>query len=285
MRRAYLLAQIPCAQTTRSHVFSCSVAIRAVVGTASSGRSRGVAGSWRHELPGVRGTLNSPHFEHCLRSMRSRRSLGHCTTKMSYFSGFTHCRPQMSPNPRFCNLFAQTLGEGSGDKKLFRNGKVPGRTCAHDPARAAEGDVLRSTSVEFSASWWVSVPCVVRVLRAQRDQMPWLAPAGLRGGRKLEVGATTRAASHIPSLCCPSNVQGLRLVAPEALRRPCGQLLRQRHFLSDVASSMMPAVSATAIPLRSTLRRQCVSAVAAQTLGAPSRQPRFSTGGQEAEGR
>ena len=145
---------------------------------------------------------------------------------------------------------------------------MPGRTCAHDPARAAEGGELRSTSVEFSASWWVSVPCVVRDLRAQRDRMPWLAPAGLRGGMKLEVGATPEAASHIPSLCCPSTVLGFHSLASKALRRPSGLLLRQQqsHRIS-------------------TLRHHCVSAVAAQTLGAPSREPCFSTGGQEAEGR
>ena len=104
--------------------------------------------------------------------------------------------------------------------------------------------MLRSTSVEFSASWWVSVPCVARVLSAQRDRTPWRAPAGLRGGMKLEVGATPEAASHIPSLCCPSTVLGPQILAQKALRRPSGQLLRQRQFLADVAASLMPAVAA-----------------------------------------
>ena len=166
MRRAYLLAQFPRAQTTRSQfgasrrwttlflrsvrafdaapVKACWLGV--LLGprpTADSGpdavpwikkihRRRPINGRaprvlnsrWaRHgHFPAVLSTLHAQSalaavWRHCPCSMRSGCGLGRCLPRTSYFAGSTHCRPQMAPNPRFSDLFRQTLGSISGEKK------------------------------------------------------------------------------------------------------------------------------------------------------------------------
>ena len=101
------------------------------------------------------------------------------------------------------------------------------------------------------------------------------AEIGSRGWRPPDSGAAQNLLRDVPLLKPPATLDSLCFlpplwdfsyrIRPEALRRPSGQLLRQRHFLSDVAASLMPAVAQAANPLSTMLRRHCVSAVVAQT--------------------
>ena len=119
---------------------------------------------------------------HCPCSMRSGCGLGQCTTQMSYFEGFLCTVDRKCPQTRVSAIFfARRSGQSPEKGKTLRNGTVPGRAGAHDPARAAEGAELRSTSVEFSGLRWVSDP--VRREGSGRREI------GRRGWRPPDSGA------------------------------------------------------------------------------------------------
>ena len=105
-------------------------------------------------------------WEHCPCSMRSGCGLAHCLPRTLYFAGFTHCRPQMAPNPRLSDLFRQTLGSS------FRGGKnSPNHQSArtHLSSRPSQGSGRRRAPQPL-------IPYVVRVQGTERSD----AVAGAR---------------------------------------------------------------------------------------------------------
>ena len=160
---------------------------------------------------------------HSPRSRRSGRGLEHCLQQTSYFAGFTQGKSQMAPCPRLSDLFRQTLGSSfSGRKSSLkrRNATTHLSPRPRNGRAAASGSVFRVGSL---------IPCVVK---EQEDRKQWLAPAGLRGGTKLEVSSTAEAASHAPSLCCPSSNFGTSVSSSRGVAAPL--------WFSAVAAAAIP---------------------------------------------
>ena len=151
---------------------------------------------------------------------------------MSYFAGFTHCRPQMPPNPRFSDLFRQTLGDAfRGLGMSLKTAKSPETqiattlrrpfyrlsrhrsvqivgTCCTRPW--CQGTCVRSEQLATVLSWTVCLSCSPTIHSVWRSRSRGsLRSRRMRGWRPPDSGAAKywrrervpRRWPHSPPLC------------------------------------------------------------------------------------